>query len=87
MRRIDLICKLIGPLFIALINGVSTEVAIIVNFSMNVASVVVEYTNIARVCPASRFHNHRHHSDVLLLGLLRSSSTATAQDEARRRAR
>jgi len=84
MRRIDLICKLIGPLFIALINGVSTEVAIIVNFSMNVASVVVEYNTIARVCLASRFHNNHH--DVLPLGLLRSSGTSTAQDKTRRRA-
>lgn len=49
MRRIDLLCKMLGPLFIALIDGVSTELAIIVNFAMNVASVVVEYYAIARV--------------------------------------
>lgn len=49
MRRIDLMCKLLGPLFIALIDGVSTEVAIIVNFAMNVASVLIEYFAIARV--------------------------------------
>jgi solute carrier family 40 (iron-regulated transporter), member 1 len=49
MRRIDLMCKLIGPLFIALIDGISTELAIIVNFAMNVASVVVEYFAIVRV--------------------------------------
>lgn len=49
MRRIDLICKLLGPLFIALINGASTEIAIIVNFVMNLASVVIEYFAIARV--------------------------------------
>ncbi|TIA63497.1 hypothetical protein D6C77_02063 [Aureobasidium pullulans] len=49
MRRIDLVCKLIGPLFIALIAGISTEVAILVNFGMNVASMVVEYYAIARV--------------------------------------
>jgi len=53
MRRIDLICKLIGPLFIALIDGISTEVAIIINFLMNVASVLVEYFAIARVCSAN----------------------------------
>ncbi|KAL2782559.1 Ferroporti-1 [Aspergillus keveii] len=35
MRRIDLICKLIGPLFIALIDGISTQVAILVNGGMN----------------------------------------------------
>src|SRR5882757_9347289 len=56
MRRIDLMCKLIAPLSIALIDGISTELAIIVNFAMNVASVVVEYFAIARVCPASQFH-------------------------------
>ena len=49
MRRIDLICKLIGPLFIALIDGISTEVAILVNLGMNVASVDVEYFAIAQV--------------------------------------
>jgi len=49
MRRIDLVCKLIGPLFIALIDGISTDTAILVNFGMNVCSVVVEYYSIARV--------------------------------------
>ncbi|KAJ5801084.1 uncharacterized protein N7518_003152 [Penicillium psychrosexuale] len=49
MRRIDLVCKLIGPLFIALIDGISTEVAILVNLGMNVCSVVVEYFSIAKV--------------------------------------
>lgn len=49
MRRIDLLCKLLGPLFIALIDGYSSEVAIVVNFAMNAASVVVEYFAIARV--------------------------------------
>ena len=49
MRRIDLICKLLGPLFIALIDGASTEIAIVVNFAMNLASVVIEYFAIAHV--------------------------------------
>ncbi|XDG07631.1 hypothetical protein ABKA04_007246 [Annulohypoxylon sp. FPYF3050] len=49
MRRIDLLCKLLGPLSIALIDGFSTKVAIIVNFAMNIASVTVEYYAIARV--------------------------------------
>ncbi|RSM12618.1 hypothetical protein CEP52_002304 [Fusarium oligoseptatum] len=49
MRRIDLLCKLLGPLFIALIDGYSSEVAIVVNFAMNAASVVVEYFVITRV--------------------------------------
>ncbi|KAI1091948.1 Ferroporti-1 [Rostrohypoxylon terebratum] len=49
MRRIDLLCKLIGPLSIALIDGFSTKVAIIINFAMNIASVTIEYYAIARV--------------------------------------
>ncbi|KAJ5439607.1 uncharacterized protein N7458_010605 [Penicillium daleae] len=49
MRRIDLVCKLLGPLFIALIDGISSETAIVVNFGMNVCSVVVEYYSIAKV--------------------------------------
>ncbi|KZL64931.1 iron transporter [Colletotrichum incanum] len=49
MRRIDLCCKLLAPLFISLIDGISTEVAIIVNFAMNIASVVIEYYAIARI--------------------------------------
>jgi hypothetical protein len=49
MRRIDLVCKLIGPLFIALIEGISTKAAILVILGMNVCSVVVEYFLIAKV--------------------------------------
>lgn len=49
MRRIDLLCKLLAPLFIAIVDGFSTEIAIIVNFAMNMASVVVEYYAIARI--------------------------------------
>ncbi|QKX64027.1 uncharacterized protein TRUGW13939_11200 [Talaromyces rugulosus] len=49
MRRVDLVCKLLGPLFIALIDGISTETAIIVNFGMNICSIAVEYFSIAKV--------------------------------------
>jgi iron-regulated transporter 1 len=49
MRRIDLLCKLLGPLFIALIDDASTEIAVVVNFTMNVVSVPIEYFAIARV--------------------------------------
>jgi iron-regulated transporter 1 len=49
MRRIDLMCKLLGPLFIALLHGSSTENAVVVNFAMTIASVLVEYFAIARV--------------------------------------
>ena len=67
MRRIDLTCKLIAPLFIALIDGISTELAIIVNFAMNVASVVVEYFAIARVCSASQSHNRCRRIDFFVI--------------------
>lgn len=49
MRRIDLLCKLLGPLFIALVGGASIEIAIMVNFAMNVGSVLIEYLAIAKV--------------------------------------
>ena len=54
MRRIDLFCKLAGPLFIALIDGGSRKVAIFVALGMNVLSVPVEYYAIAYVCFASK---------------------------------
>ncbi|KAL8717541.1 MAG: hypothetical protein Q9225_005219 [Loekoesia sp. 1 TL-2023] len=49
MRRIDLFCKLAGPLFIALIDGASTKAAIFVTLGMNVLSVPIEYLAIAQV--------------------------------------
>lgn len=50
MRRIDLICKLVGPLAISSIAIASTDVAIYVTFGMSLASVVVEYVCIEQVC-------------------------------------
>ena len=52
MRRIDLFCKLISPLTVALIDGVSTQSAILVTFCINTVSMVVEYALIARVYKA-----------------------------------
>lgn len=49
MRRIDLFCKLVGPLAIALVDGFSTSIAILVTFCMTAVSVFVEYYAIARV--------------------------------------
>ncbi|CAD0097027.1 unnamed protein product, partial [Aureobasidium vineae] len=49
MRRIDLFCKLVGPLSIALVAGFSTSIAIIITLSMTIISVFVEYYAIARV--------------------------------------
>lgn len=49
MRRIDLFCKLMGPLVISLVAIASTEIAIWTTLGMNMASVVVEYLFIAQV--------------------------------------
>lgn len=49
MRRIDLFCKLIGPLTIAFVNGASPRIAIITTGSMTAVSALVEYVSIARV--------------------------------------
>lgn len=49
MRRIDLMCKLVGPLAIALVDGYSTTIAIIAVLGMNISSVLIEYFAIARV--------------------------------------
>jgi solute carrier family 40 (iron-regulated transporter), member 1 len=59
MRRIDLFCKLVSPLVIALLDGFSTKVAILVTFGMNNVSVVVEYVLIARVYKAVPSLAHR----------------------------
>ncbi|KAF3033077.1 hypothetical protein E8E12_002392 [Didymella heteroderae] len=52
MRRIDLICKLIAPLGIGLLDGYSTKIAIWVVFGQNAISVLVEYFAIAQVYSA-----------------------------------
>ena len=49
MRRIDLICKLVGPLAIALMDAYSTTIAIIAVLGMNAFSVLIEYFAIATV--------------------------------------
>lgn len=49
MRRIDLVCKLLGPLCIALVDGWSTRIAIIATLAMNLVSVGLEYFAIAQV--------------------------------------
>ena len=49
IRRIDLICKLGGPLIIALLDGFSTEIAILANLLANIVSIPIEYYAIARV--------------------------------------
>ena len=52
MRRIDLVCKLIAPVGIGLVDGYSTKIAIWVVFAQNAISVLVEYFAIANVYAA-----------------------------------
>lgn len=49
MRRIDLVCKLVGPLAIALVDAHSTTIAITAVLGMNASSVLIEYFAIARI--------------------------------------
>ncbi|KAL5416322.1 hypothetical protein PMIN06_003292 [Paraphaeosphaeria minitans] len=49
MRRIDLVCKLVAPLGISLVDGFSTEIAIWVVLAQNALSIVFEYFAIAQV--------------------------------------
>ena len=49
MRRIDLACKVLGPLAIALLDGLSIQIAIVAMLAMNVMSVPIEYYTIAKV--------------------------------------
>ncbi|RAH65792.1 putative iron-regulated transporter [Aspergillus aculeatinus CBS 121060] len=49
MRRIDLFCKLIAPIFISLVDGFSTKAAIWTTLGVNVSCVAVEYVAIAQV--------------------------------------
>ena len=57
MRRIDLFCKLAGPLFIALVDGASRDAAIFLTLALNVTSVPIEYFAIAQV--SSRYQSFR----------------------------
>ena len=54
MRRIDLICKLGGPLFIALVDGLSTQVAIFLTLGMNIVSIPIEYFTIGQVSSSQK---------------------------------
>ena len=49
MRRIDLFCKLLGPLAISMINAGSLKAAILITLAMNSASIPIEYMTIATV--------------------------------------
>ena len=49
MRRIDLFCKLVAPVFISLVDGLSTRTAIWTVLGLNTASMLIEYVAIAHV--------------------------------------
>lgn len=49
IRRIDLVCKLVGPLAIALVAAASVRIAIWTVLGLNLASVLIEYICIERV--------------------------------------
>lgn len=60
MRRIDLICKLGGPLVIALLDGVSTSLAVLVTLSFNIVSLGLEYISIAKASSQLLRHAEAH---------------------------
>lgn len=49
MRRIDLFCKLVGPIAIAFLNGIDTKIAIASTGLGTLGLVLIEYLAIARV--------------------------------------
>lgn len=49
MRRIDLFCKLMSPLVMAMIHTFSPQIAILATLGVNAVSMIVEYGLIARV--------------------------------------
>lgn len=65
MRRIDLFCKLMSPLAIALLDGVSSAIAISVTLSINLTSVFLEYLLIAWVYRKTPSLSSRRASEVL----------------------
>lgn len=77
MRRIDLLCKLVGPLLIAFFDGLSTRLAIQVNLGMNVISIPLEYFAIAVV---SLFYHFNYSSRLTYIqGLQTTSGFASTQ--------
>ncbi|KAH8897266.1 hypothetical protein GQ53DRAFT_818538 [Thozetella sp. PMI_491] len=65
MRRIDLFCKLLGPLAVALIAAASAQIAVYCTISMNLASVLVEclciekvYDMVPSLCRPPRHQDH-----------------------------
>jgi hypothetical protein len=49
MRRIDLFCKLVGPLAVSAIDPFSTKLAVFITLGINAACIPIEYLAIAKV--------------------------------------
>ncbi|OCL03208.1 hypothetical protein AOQ84DRAFT_392433 [Glonium stellatum] len=85
MRRIDLLCKLIAPVFISLIDGYSTSIAVWVVFGQNAVSVLIEYFAIKQVfgkVPELAKFNDQVGENEGSTGLLGSSANAPSATEA-----
>lgn len=85
MRRIDLFCKLLGPLAIAFVDGASPRIAILSTGTMTAVSVLVEYFTIARVyhkIPALQEPKdvalHRRRSSESIWSRIKTSLSGTA---------
>ncbi|EFX03779.1 abhydrolase domain containing protein 12 [Grosmannia clavigera kw1407] len=63
MRRIDLFCKLAGPLAISLVSAVSVTAAIVVTLAVNTVSVLLEYYCIAMLYYRVPDLRRRHAAD------------------------
>lgn len=64
MRRIDLVCKLVAPVGVGLLDGYSTKLAIWVVFAQNAISIAIEYFAIAQVYTAIPELAHGHKRPV-----------------------
>ncbi len=77
IRRIDLFCKLVAPVFISIVEGYSTFTAIWTVVILTTISVVIEYFAIARVCESTLCSVID--SDTLSLGVLSSPRIVSFQ--------
>jgi iron-regulated transporter 1 len=83
MRRIDLFCKLAGPLAISLVDSGSTRAAILATAAMSSTSVFIEYLAIARVyhavpalqAPKSPAKSSTKHHNGTMLSRVRSNTS------------
>lgn len=59
MRRIDLLCKLLGPLAVASIAAASIDVAIWTTLGTNIVSIAPEYICVAQVSASLALNSTR----------------------------